>query len=380
MNVEEVVGALKQASYGFFGYLTPYVLFKGGRMSKQTLRSASAVATFMGSFRLLKVFAKRLKYDPERKEVIQGLCGGLASSAACCVDPSFASPLFAFWFAVKGLREFLPEAKTSFYPLLTLITASAYTIPTGYVMPDEVHPSYRLFLEKWVTGVGVTTANWRAPPAAGLTLSDGVHPNQSMTSFLLTRAIPGCFVLATKFTFPLYLLTAIQAAITKKFNLKTTVVNFSRSVTFLAMYVSSCWVAVLWWSRYVGGKVSFSSFFSCFFFFPFKGSEWSADSKSMFFFCVAVWTVGLSRTQISSSGIGRLYFVSRTDCSVDARAEKRIVKRQENHWTNRLLGAVAVLDGHCAADAQEQDFVFGKTFFWTVEQIKNWTKGGCRLC
>jgi hypothetical protein len=254
MNVEEVVGALKQASYGFFGYLTPYVLVKGGRVSKQTLRSAAAVATFMGSFRLLKVFARQLKYDPERKEVIQGLCGGLASSAACCVDSSFASPLFAFWFAVKGLREFLPEAKTSFYPLLTLITASAYTIPTGYVMPDEVHPSYRLFLEKWVTGIGVTTANWRSPPAAGLTLSDGVHPNQSMTSFLLTRAIPGCFVLATKFTFPLYLLTAIQAAITKKFNMKTTVVNFSRSVTFLAMYVSSCWVAVLWWSRYVGGK------------------------------------------------------------------------------------------------------------------------------
>merc|ERR1711991_50081 len=186
--------------------------------------------------------------------MVQGVCGGIASSLACSVDASFASPLFAFWFAVKGLREFLPEAKSPLIPISTLVAASTYTIPTGYCCPDEIHPSYRLFLEKWVTAVGVTPENWRSPPRQGMSLGEGIHPNESMTSFLLTRAIPGCFYLAAKFNLPLYIVVAVQSYFAKRFNLKSAVTNYSRSVLFLAAYVSSCWVLVLAFSRYVGGN------------------------------------------------------------------------------------------------------------------------------
>jgi hypothetical protein len=70
-----------------------------------------------------------------------------------------------------------------------------------------------------------------------------------MTSFLLTRAIPGCFFLAAKFNLPIYLVSGLASW--KKLDLKRHVINFLRSVTFLGGYVSSCWVGVLLYSRHV---------------------------------------------------------------------------------------------------------------------------------
>ncbi len=70
-----------------------------------------------------------------------------------------------------------------------------------------------------------------------------------MSSFLFTRAIPGCFLLAAKFNAPLY--AGMAALQWRKLDWKRHLVNFLRSVTFLGGYVASCWVGVLTYSKYV---------------------------------------------------------------------------------------------------------------------------------
>ncbi len=72
-----------------------------------------------------------------------------------------------------------------------------------------------------------------------------------MTSFLLTRAVPGCLLLAAKFNAPLYLGTAAMQW--RKLDLGRHAVSFLRSVTFLGGYVASCWAGVLLYSKYVSG-------------------------------------------------------------------------------------------------------------------------------
>jgi hypothetical protein len=234
-----VVGVLKGASLAFLAYTVPLVVLKR-KFSLEVLRSASAFATFVASYRAL-----RATTDADRP-----VAAGVAALAGCVVDPSFASPLFTFWLFTKGVRVFLPSVTTSVVPVGTLMLAGAYAIPTGYKHPNEVHPTYRKFLESWVTFVGVKLKHWRFPPAgSGKILSDGIHPNSSMSWFMLARAIPGCFYLAAKFNLPLYAAGALAGW--NKLDVVRHLTNFLRSVTFLGGYVSSCWLGVLLFSKYV---------------------------------------------------------------------------------------------------------------------------------
>jgi hypothetical protein len=158
----EWAGVVKGAAVGFLGYAVPMALVKR-RLTPEIMRAAAAVAAFAGCYRLL------VQRAPEQRPA----CAGLATLAGCAVDPSFASPLFTFWLATKGLRVLLPEVSTSLVPIATLMAASAYAIPTGYKHPGEVHPSYQRFLEAWVLPMGVSLADWRDPPGPGMILSDG---------------------------------------------------------------------------------------------------------------------------------------------------------------------------------------------------------------
>ena len=155
-------GVVKGAVVGFLGYAVPMALVKR-RVSPETLRAAAAVAAFAAAYRALV----------QRAPSARPACAGVATLLGCAVDPSFASPLFTFWLAAKGLRVFLPEASSPLVPIATLMAASAYAIPTGYKHPSEVHPSYQKFLEAWVLPMGVSLANWRDPPGPGMILSDG---------------------------------------------------------------------------------------------------------------------------------------------------------------------------------------------------------------
>lgn len=56
-------------------------------------------------------------------------------------------------------------------------------------------------------------------------------------------------MLGAKFNFPLYAVSGLASW--KKLDVKRHFLNFLRSVTFLGGYVSSCWVGVLLYSRYV---------------------------------------------------------------------------------------------------------------------------------
>jgi hypothetical protein len=158
----EWAGVSKGAAVGFLGYAVPMALLKR-RLTPEVLRAAAAFAAFAGCYRLL------VQRAPEQRPA----CAGVAALAGCAVDPSFASPLFTFWLAAKGLRVLLPEVSSPLVPIATLMVASAYAIPTGYKHPTEVHPSYQRFLEAWVQPIGVTLAHWRDPPGPGKILSDG---------------------------------------------------------------------------------------------------------------------------------------------------------------------------------------------------------------
>lgn len=89
-------------------------------------------------------------------------------------------------------------------------------------------------------------------------MSAGIHPNESLSSFLFTRAFPGCASLGLRYTAPLYALSLASQLIgqRKPFlpTLMTTLEYWGRSAAFLAGYVSSCWAMVLLISRHITKK------------------------------------------------------------------------------------------------------------------------------
>ena len=129
--VREVAGAAARgALLGFVGYASPFWILR----RRFPLRPAAAFAFFVASYRSSRLLASAVRPEPTEadRRRARALCGAASSLAACAVDPTFASPLFSFWFAIKGVREHLPPAHSSWGPMTALVLASWYTIPPGY--------------------------------------------------------------------------------------------------------------------------------------------------------------------------------------------------------------------------------------------------------
>ena len=250
---EDLKGVITGSCIGAGLYGLPSFLLNRGKLSPEVIKSMKAVGCFVGSYRLSKMFFKYVADAPSLTEDGKSaVSGALSTLAGCLVDPSFASPLFVFWFFIRGLREQAPSEDAPYMkhaPMAFLVLSSWYTIPAGYKIPQEVHPAYYKFLESWVRACGVNPVYWRDPPRPGTDLSAGVHPGQSIPYFLFCRAFPTNFYLAAKYNLPFYLFQSFMQG--PKFDFKTTALRYLRSVAFLANYVNTCWVLVLYVSRYI---------------------------------------------------------------------------------------------------------------------------------
>lgn len=138
--LEKLKNACLGAATGYVGYLLPFALLsrvrgRGAPMSS-TYKAAKAFSLFCGSYQLLRALLAHRAALARRKEtekesrMARGVAGSLAALLASAVDPSFASPLFAFWFACKGIREHMPKAHSSLVPVSVLMAASWWVIPT----------------------------------------------------------------------------------------------------------------------------------------------------------------------------------------------------------------------------------------------------------
>ena len=249
--LRRVLNPLRSAALGSLLYAAPFVLLKRSTLSSATLKSAAAFGVFAGVFRAIRNVLDDLRAGSPRDSIVEvlneysaGISGFIAAFALVATDNSFASSLFVIWCFLKSMSPLvLPSIKSApWMPLAITTLATTIALPAGYRKAELHHPSYSTFLHSWVHAAGVKLEHWNKV-LPGKSLSHRVHPDMSLARFMVTRIFTSTFIMSCKLYAPLYVLWSLPKF--PHFDVASTTVNFSRSVLFLASYVSCLWAGIL---------------------------------------------------------------------------------------------------------------------------------------
>mmetsp|Transcript_50709 Transcript_50709/g.127336 ORF Transcript_50709/g.127336 Transcript_50709/m.127336 type:complete len:467 (-) Transcript_50709:28-1428(-) len=168
----------------------------------------------------------------------ESAAAAIAALGAIQVDSTIPSSIVVSWLSIRSIRPYLPDVP--YGPTIMMCLTGAHILSTWISKPDELHLSYKFFLD--VHG-GKSRAAYRRLSQAPTFLQMVVHPKTRNNYADLPKFWIAAFRRALKVYAPLYTAFFIFS---KYRSVPNFAKNIVRSSCFLATYCSLAWFAGCW--------------------------------------------------------------------------------------------------------------------------------------